>query len=162
MPTVELRFRSPSSIRRSTPRIAGRSFFPTASIFSISPSITIHRESSNDTLYYASLDGRENRPLFHSQSNAIYGSGFLLFARGDQLMAQPFDPGTGTLSGESQSIANGVVNDLSTWHMDASASNNGLLVLGSGGTADWQLVWVDRNGKQIGTVADNLPNLQRA
>ena len=42
-------------------------------------------------LYYASLDGRENRPLFRSQSNAVYGSGFLLFARGDQLMAQSFD-----------------------------------------------------------------------
>jgi Tol biopolymer transport system component len=46
--------------------------------------------------------------------------------------------------------------------MDASASNNGLLVLGSGGTADWQLVWMDRSGKQIGTVADQLTNLQTA
>jgi Tol biopolymer transport system component len=55
-----------------------------------------------------------------------------------------------------------VVNDLSTWHVDASASNNGLLVLGSGGTADWQLVWTDRNGKQIGAVLDKLTNLQGA
>ena len=37
--------------------------------------------ASNDTLFYASLDGRENRPLLHSQSNAVYGSGYLLFAR---------------------------------------------------------------------------------
>ncbi len=118
--------------------------------------------AANDTLYYASLDGRENRPLFRLQSNAVYSSGFLLFARGDQLMAQPFDPASGTLSGEAQSLASGVVNDFSTWHMDASASNNGLLVLGSGGTADWQLVWMDRNGKQIGTVADKLTNLQTA
>ncbi len=118
--------------------------------------------SASDTLYYASLDGRENRPLFRSQSNAVYGRGFLLFARGDQLMAQPFAPATGTLSGEVQSLASGVVNDVSTWHMDASASSNGLLVLGSGGTADWQLLWMDRNGKQIGTVADKLTNLQTA
>ena len=118
--------------------------------------------SSNDSLYYASLDGRENRPLFRSQSNAVYGSGFLLFARGDQLMAQSFDAANGTLSGEAQSLANGVVDDISTWHMDASASNNGLLVFGSGGSADWQLVWMDRNGKQIGTVADKLTNLQTA
>jgi serine/threonine protein kinase/Tol biopolymer transport system component len=118
--------------------------------------------SANDTLYYASLDGRENRPLFRSQSNAVYGSGFLLFARSDQLMAQPFDPATGTLRGEAQSLASGVVDDVSTWHMDASASNNGLLVLSSGGTADWQLLWMDRNGKQIATVADKLTNLQTA
>ena len=127
--------------------------------------LAIHHDpakAANDTLYYASLDGRENRALFRSQSNAVYGSGFLLFARGDQLMEQPFDPASGTLGGEAQSLANGVVDDISTWHMDASASNNGLLILGSGGTADWQLVWMDRNGRQIGTVADKLTNLQAA
>jgi serine/threonine protein kinase/Tol biopolymer transport system component len=127
--------------------------------------LAIHHDPSragNNILYYASLDGRENRQLFRSQSNAVYGSGFVLFGRGDQLMVQTFDPASGTLGGEAQSLANGVVDDISTWHMDASASNNGLLVFGSGGTADWQLVWMDRNGKQIGTVADKLTNLQTA
>jgi Tol biopolymer transport system component len=127
--------------------------------------LAIHHDSTraaNNTLYYASLDGRENRQLFRSQSNAVYGSGFVLFARGDQLMVQTFDPASGTLGGEAQNLANGVVDDSSTWHMDASASNNGLLVFGSGGTADWQLVWMDRNGKQIGTVADKFTNLQIA
>src|SRR5260221_393470 len=118
--------------------------------------------AGSDSVYYASLDGRENRLLFRSQSNAVYGSGFLLFARGGQLMAQPFDAASGTLSGEPQAIASGVVDDISTWHTDVTASNNGLLVLGSGGTADWQLIWTDRSGKQIGIVADKLTNLQTA
>ena len=118
--------------------------------------------AANDAVYYASLDGRDNRVLLRSQSNVVYANGFLLFARGDQLMAQPFDPDKGTISGEPQAVAAGVVNDVSTWHMDASASNNGMVVLGSGGTADWQLIWTDRNGKQIGTVADKLTNLQTA
>jgi hypothetical protein len=77
-------------------------------------------------------------------------------------MAQPFDPGAGKLTGEAQSLASGLVDDISTWHMDASASDTGILVLGSGGTADWQLVWMDRSGKQIGTLADKLTNLQTA
>ena len=119
-------------------------------------------KAANDAVYYASLDGRENRALFHSQSNAVYGSGCLLFARGDQLMAQSFDPATGILSDDARRVANGVMNDSSTWHMDASASSNGLLVLGSGGTGDWQLTWTDRSGKQISVVADKLPNLQVA
>jgi len=37
--------------------------------------LAVHHDpskSANNALYYASLDGRENRPLFHSQSNAIY------------------------------------------------------------------------------------------
>ena len=97
--------------------------------------IALHHDASksaNNTIYYASLDGRENRPLFRSQTNAVYAAGFLLFGRGDQLMAQPFDPSSGTLSGEPQNVAKGVMNDASTWHMDASASNDGLLVFGSG------------------------------
>jgi eukaryotic-like serine/threonine-protein kinase len=117
-------------------------------------------QAANNAVYYASLDGRENRELFRSQSNAVYGSGFILFARSGQLMAQPFDPDSGKIYGEPQTLAGGVVDDVSTWHMDASASNNGLLVLGSGGSADWQLVWTDRNGKQLGTVVDNVNNLQ--
>jgi serine/threonine protein kinase len=127
--------------------------------------LAIHHDpskSANNALYYASLDGRENRPLFHSQSNAIYASGYLLFARGDQLMAQPFDPANGTLSGEPRSVAKGVMSDVTTWHLDASATADGLLAFGSGGSGDLQLIWMDRNGKQIGTVAEKLPNLQVA
>jgi serine/threonine protein kinase len=127
--------------------------------------VAIHHDpskSANNTLYYASLDGRENRPMFRSQSNAVYASGFLLFARGDQLMAQPFDPDKGTLSEEPRSVAKGIMNDVSTWHMDASASGDGLLVFGSGGMADLQLIWMDRDGKQITTIADKFTNLQFA
>lgn len=119
-------------------------------------------KAANNAIYYASLDGKENQPLFHSQSNAIYANGFLLFGRGDQLLAQPFDPGKGKPSGEPHSVAKGVMNDISTWHMDASVSNNGLLVIGSGGNSEVQLLWVDRAGKEIGPVADKLSDLQAA
>ena len=119
-------------------------------------------KSSNNTVYYASLDGRENRPLFRSQSNPVYADGFLLFARGDQLMAQPFDPAKGTLRDEPRSVARGVMNDISTWHMDATASPDGLLAFGTGGTSDLQLIWFDREGKPLDTLAENLTNLQWA
>ena len=119
-------------------------------------------KSDQDAVYLASLDGAENRVLFRSLSNAIYSNGFVSFERDSQLMAQGFDPASGKLRGDPQVVANGVANDLSTWHMDASASDNGLLVMGSGGAPDWQLIWVDRTGKQIGTVAEKLSNLQFA
>jgi eukaryotic-like serine/threonine-protein kinase len=115
-------------------------------------------KQANNMVYYGSLDGRESRALFRSQSNAVYADGYLLFARNDQLMAQAFDPSNGKLSGEPHIVAKGVANDSTTWHMDASACN-GLLVFGSGGTGDWQLLWMDRISKQITTVADKLPNL---
>ena len=119
-------------------------------------------KAANNAIYYASVDGKENQLLFHSQSNAIYANGFLLFARGDQLLAQAFDPAKGRLSGEPQSLARGIMNDVSTWHMDASVSNRGLLVFGSGGSSEVELVWVDRAGKEIRTVAEKLSDLQGA
>src|ERR1035441_2643737 len=127
--------------------------------------LALHHDPSkaaNNTIYYASLDGRENRALFHSQSNAVYANGFLLFARSDQLMAQPFDPAKGTLRDEPRSLAKGVMNDVSTWHMDASSASDGLLTFGSGGNSDLQLVKMDRSGKQISTIADKFTNLQSA
>ena len=126
--------------------------------------VALHHDASkagNNSVYYASLDDRENRSLFRSQTNAVYAGGFLLFGRGDQLMAQPFNPSSGTLSGEPQNVAKGVMNDGSTWHMDASASNDGLLVFGSGASGDLELIWMDRSGK-ISTIADKLPDLQAA
>jgi Tol biopolymer transport system component len=127
--------------------------------------LAIHHDSSksgNNAVYYASLDGRENRMLFHSQSNAIYADGYLLFTRGELLMAQAFDPAAGKLTGTPRIVAKGVMNDLTTWHMDASAADNGLMVFGSGGSGDVQLLWMDRTGKQVGTIGDKLNNLQDA
>ncbi len=119
-------------------------------------------KSANNMIYYASLDGKDNRPLLRSQTNAIYADGFLLFGRGDQLMAQAFNPSSGKLSGSPQSVLTGVMNDAATWHMDASASEDGLLIFASGASGDVQLVWVDRNTKQISTIADKLTDLQSA
>jgi eukaryotic-like serine/threonine-protein kinase len=119
-------------------------------------------KAANNMIYYASVDGRENRPLFHSQSNAIYADGYLLFARNDQLLAQPFDYSNGKLTQEPQIIAKGVVNDAATWHMDASAADTGVLIFANGGSGDWQLVSMDRGTKQISTIADKLANVQTA
>jgi len=119
-------------------------------------------KAANNGVYYASLDGRDNRLVLHSQSNAIYAAGFLLYSRGDQLMAQSFDPGTGKLSGEPQSVSPGVLNDVSTWRTSVSATDSGLLLFGNGSSGGVQLVWMDRTGKELSVAADNLQNLNFA
>jgi eukaryotic-like serine/threonine-protein kinase len=127
--------------------------------------LAIHHDpgkTANNEIYYARLDGRENRALFHCQTNAIYADGYILYGRDDQLIAQQFDPAHGKLTGAAQVVARGIADDVSTWHMDASASDDGLLVFGSGGSADWQLVWANRGGNQITPIIDKLPNLQDA
>ena len=116
---------------------------------------------SNNGVFYASLDGRENRLLLHAQSNAIYAAGFLLFGRSDQLLAQPFDPAKGELSGEPQTVSSGVLNDVTTWRTGVTATDSGLLAFGNGTSGGLQLVWIDRSGKQLGVAADNLQGLLR-
>jgi len=113
-------------------------------------------KDANDAIYYASLDGRENRLLLRAQSNPVYATGYLLFARGDKLMAQGFDPARGELKGDAKPIASGVIDDPSMWYADVSATNDGLLLYSSGAVGTLQLVWLDRSGKDAGVVADNL------
>lgn len=57
-------------------------------------------------------------------------------------------------------VAKGVMNDSTTWHVDAFAANDGLLVFGSGESADIELVWLDRASKQASTIAGKFTNLQ--
>ena len=118
-------------------------------------------KSANDAVYYASVDGSVNRLLFKSKSNAIYADGYLIFARNEQLLAQPFNLSSGTLSGEPQLLAKDVANDPTTWHMDVAASNNGLLLYGTGGGdyGTMELFWVDRTTKKQSTIAGGLTNV---
>ncbi len=117
--------------------------------------------SAADALYWASLDGKENRKLMRSDSDAVFGDGYLLFDRGSQLLAQAFNPATGTLSSEPQPLARGVVYDPATWKMAVSVAPDGLLVFGQGGAGvvEPELAWLDRTGKTTGTLPLNLTGL---
>ncbi len=65
---------------------------PTANISCISRLNTTRPTSPDTAVFFASLDGKENRLLMHSFSNAIYASGRLLYQRENSLVAQAFDP----------------------------------------------------------------------
>jgi serine/threonine protein kinase/Tol biopolymer transport system component len=101
-----------------------------------------------------SLDGQSRFLMINEDSAGLYapsreGKAYLLFLRGDQLMAQPFDAGTATVSGEPVSIAE----PLQKGGRSFSASENGVLIFrrGRGGR---RLAWFDRDGKPLGTAGD--------
>jgi Tol biopolymer transport system component len=107
-------------------------------------------------IYVGSLDSREYRYLIAADSDAIYAAGHLLFARGDVLFAQPFDPASAKLRGEPVRIAVGVRYDTTGARASFSATDNGILafymgeeVFGGSG----ELIWFDRSGKQLQVVA---------
>jgi eukaryotic-like serine/threonine-protein kinase len=100
----------------------------------------------------ASLDGSRRFVMEQRNSPGFYvpsgdGRDFLLFIRGDQLMAQPFDPGKATASGEARTLAEGLSTGPSF-----SPSNTGTLVYRRSRGADAQLTWFDRDGKEFGTM----------
>ena len=113
----------------------------------------------NNGIYFASLDGKENRFLMQADSQADYSSGYLLFLRDTALMAQPFNPKTGSLEGAPAPIAEEVLLDAGTWRAALTSTEGGLLAYLSGGAAANQLTWYDRAGKNIGPAGDKTLNL---
>ncbi len=109
-------------------------------------------------VYLASLDGKESRRLLLADSNAMYaaapaGGGYLLFAREGALVAQRFDASSLTLKGDPFRVADQVrVNNNNRGLFDVS--DNGALVYDpTSATGNSQLVWIDRAGKQLETIA---------
>ncbi len=113
----------------------------------------------NDGIYFASLDGKENRLLMRGFTNVAYAAGRLLFTRDSALMAQPFDPRTGMLRGEAERLAEDVLVDGTVWRAQFDASSGGVLAYASGGLMPWQAMWYDRSGKELGAAGEKVSNL---
>ena len=104
-----------------------------------------------------SLDSAERKLLLNADaSNVIYTQGYLLFLRETTLMAQPFDARRLVLTGDAFPIAEQIqTQGFFPPSGVFSASENGVLAYQTGAaTANSQLVWFDRTGKQIGVLGD--------
>ncbi len=106
----------------------------------------------------ASLDDGKTEPLVKDCSRAQYvpagsagGSGYLLYARDGNLLAQPFDDRKMRLLGDP------IPTGLEVWHHALtgtgpfSASDNGVLA-SRGNASPARLVWLDRAGRETGSV----------
>ena len=103
-----------------------------------------------------SLDSKNTKPLLQADSNAIYASGYLLYLRESNLIAQPFDPKRMTTTGDGVPIAEEVGHIYSSEAAFGvfSASANGVLAYVSGESGALGLTWLDRTGKRLGNVGD--------
>ena len=107
----------------------------------------------NSGIYADSFDGGQPELLVRSDSNAVYAPpGYLLFVRQGTMMAQRFDVGSLRLIGEAMPLAEQAAINLVFWRGFFTVSENGLLAYQVGNAAgeNGQLLWFDRNGKQIG------------
>ena len=107
------------------------------------------------TITVASLDGGEPRTLVERGSNPQYAAGFLFFVVDGNLVAQRFDAAKRELLPQRLPIADAVEywnpRDLAQF----SVSPVGVLGYRKVRLRQSQLVWLDREGKGLGTVGES-------
>jgi eukaryotic-like serine/threonine-protein kinase len=87
-------------------------------------------------------------------SDAVYDpSGYLLYERDGNLVAQRFDTGNFALSGDAIPIVERIEYSVDRGNASFSVSSDGVLIyLGGEERSKFQLTWFDRDGNQIGTL----------
>ncbi|HLV96191.1 MAG TPA: protein kinase, partial [Candidatus Acidoferrales bacterium] len=112
------------------------------------------RDQQNEGTYAASLDGGAPKLVVRGDFGVVYTQpGYLLFVREGTLMAQRFDADRLRLIGEATPLAEHVAANAVVNQAIFTASENGVLAYQLGNAAsggDAQLLWFDREGKQIG------------
>lgn len=104
-------------------------------------------------MHFASIDGKQDSALMRTCNSGVFASGRLLYWRDGNLVAQPFEPRHGVLSGVAVPIVGQVGLDwtFSSGEFSASSDDKLLYVPGEGITGA-QLVWYDRAGRMLGTL----------
>ena len=102
-------------------------------------------------VYFGSVDSTETHLVIATDSAAQYASGYLLYRATTALVAQPFDPQKGSLSGTAIPLVSNLRDDVGVWRSIFSVSQNGLMVYqpGSADSAKSHLVLFDRSGKPL-------------
>src|SRR5260221_7128929 len=103
-------------------------------------------------LEVASTNSSKIEKVTRARSIAKLVGGKLLFVRDATLLSQSFDSSTLRLTGEPVAVANDVSYFLHTGNAAFSLSSDGRVLAFQRGTSPSQLVWRDRNGRQLGTV----------
>jgi eukaryotic-like serine/threonine-protein kinase len=110
-------------------------------------------EDGRFAIYAASLDSPRSTRIVKINSAFTYAApGFLLYLRGETLMAQRFDSEHLQLVGDAQPVAEPLV--LPDPHQPGTfwASNDGVLVYQSRRLDSEQFVWLDRTGRILRSV----------
>ena len=114
----------------------------------------VRGEPSVTGLYVGKVGSGERQKVLSISTNALYAPpGYLLFGRGDTLVAQPFDATNMRITGEPTVTAHDVSLIAAPNFLNFSVSQTGFLVYSSGAVeAGRQLVWYDRQGKLLGKL----------
>jgi serine/threonine protein kinase len=113
------------------------------------------QESSHNGIRLGSLNGRDDKFLLGSETDATYASGYLFFLDKDVLMAQPFDVAHGRLHGDARPTGEKVLYDPTIKKAVFDASENATMAYQFGDKPGGvnELRWFDRSGKQLAVLS---------
>ena len=94
------------------------------------------------------LDRGETRTIVDGGQSPAFVAGFLLFARGAALVAQPFDPARGEVTGDLQIVRGAEEIGGTPASGAAFSASSDVLVYRMGHPRLHQLTWFDREGRQ--------------
>ena len=106
-----------------------------------------------NALFVSSLRGEAPKRLVDSVCNGTVMGTWLLFCRGNKLLAQPINLRKFEITGNAQAIVPSLMTDSSTWRAMFSATVNGLLAYAPAAEVQGsELVRLDRSGKRVSRV----------
>jgi Tol biopolymer transport system component len=118
--------------------------------------LALNANPQEDAICIGSLDATQKTILMRSSSRPLYAQpGYLLYAGGHRLLAQPFEASTLKVTGEPLLLAEGVepIGKVGpTGYVRMSVSTAGALAFRRESERLGQLTWYDRTGKLLGTV----------
>ncbi len=118
-------------------------------------------DSEND-IAVGSIGSTTRTPLFKSARAPVYAEpGYLIFASGERIAAQRFDPKSLRLTGDPVKLGDGVPNIVNSGDRVTSASANGILVIGTPAQPNRRLAWFNRRGDLEGTISPPPGELSR-
>ncbi len=101
-----------------------------------------------------SLDSSETHVVLDENTNAEYASGQLFFVKDGNLVMQPFDPRALRLTGNPIPVVSGVDYYAAKSLGNFSVSQNGVLLYRTAYQPAVRFVWLDRSGKELGSMGE--------
>jgi hypothetical protein len=110
----------------------------------------------NRAIHIGSLESSERILLIPADSRAAYAPpGYLIFQRGEALMAQPFDPKRLQVSGDAMRLADDVAVSSGNGRAAFDVGDSGVMAYRIGGASGTsEIAWFDRMGKPLGPAGE--------
>src|SRR5262249_50047815 len=115
----------------------------------------------NVGIYVGALDSTKKTRLLDIHAKPVYaesagGVGYLLFQRDSTIAAQQFEATKRELRGKPFPVAEHVPTAAAPWpgYGVFTASHNGVLAYGTIGWEYTELVWLDRQGRRVGSLGE--------